>query len=229
MNDYWRIPSKTDADFVACMEDILDVYELPYNPARPVVCMDEKPYQMLGNVREPLPMRSGDDQKTDSEYKRNGTCSIFAFVEPLGGKHYVSVHEHRTAIDWAQEIKYLSDVMFPDAEKIILVMDNLNTHKAASLYKAFPPAEARRILKRLEIHYTPKHGSWLDMAEIELNVMTRQCLSRRIDTIVRLKKELSAWETERNRNEAKIQWHFQTGDAREKLISLYPVISSVTS
>ena len=174
-------------------------------------------------------MRPGDGQKTDAEYKRNGTCSIFAFVEPLGGKHHVSVHEHRTAVDWAQEIKYLSDVMFPDAEKIILVMDNLNTHKASSLYKAFPPSEARRIIKRLEIHYTPKHGSWLDMAEIELNVMTRQCLSRRIDTIARLKKELSAWETERNRDEAKIRWHFQTGDAREKLISLYPVISSVTS
>ena len=229
MNDYWCIHSKEDADFVACMEDVSAVYELPYNPARPVVCMDEKPYQLLGDVREPLPMRPGGDQKTDSEYKRNGTCSIFAFMEPLGGKHHVSVHEHRTAIDWAQEIKYLSDVMYPDAEKIILVMDNLNTHKAASLYKAFPPAEARRILKRLEIHYTPKHGSWLDMAEIELNVMTRQCLSRRIDTIVRLKKELSAWETEHNRNEAKIQWHFQTGDAREKLISLYPVNSSVTS
>lgn len=212
-----------------CMEDVLDVYELPYNPARPVVCMDEKPYQLLGDVREPLPMRPGDDQKTDSEYKRNGTCSIFAFVEPLGGKHHVSVHEHRTAIDWAQEIQYLSDVMFPDAEKIILVMDNLNTHKVASLYKAFPPAEARRIIKRLEIHYTPKHGSWLNMAEIELNVITRQCLSRRIDTITRLKNELSAWETERNRDEAKIRWHFQTGDAREKLISLYPIISSVTS
>ena len=191
--------------------------------------MDEKPYQLLGDVREPLPMRSGDDQKIDSEYKRNGTCSIFAFVEPLGGKHHVSVHEHRTAIDWAHEIKYLSDVMFPDAEKIILVMDNLNTHKAASLYKAFPPAEARRIIKRLEIHYTPKHGSWLDMAEIELNVMTRQCLSRRIDTIARLKSELSAWETECNRDKTKIRWHFQTGDAREKLISLYPIISSVTS
>lgn len=211
------------------MEDVLDVYELPYNPARPVVCMDEKPYQLLGDVREPLPMRPGDDQKTDSEYKRNGTCSIFAFVEPLGGKHHVSVHEHRTAIDWAQKIQYLSDVMFPDAEKIILVMDNLNTHKAASLYKAFPPVEARRMIKRLEIHYTPKHGSWLNMAEIELNVMTRQCLSRRIDTITRLKNELSAWETERNRDEAKIRWHFQTGDAREKLISLYPIISSVTS
>ena len=218
-----------NGEFVACMEDVLDVYELPYNPARPVVCMDEKPYQLLADMREPLPMRPGDDQKTDSEYKRNGTCSIFAFVEPLGGKHHVSVHEHRTAIDWAQKIQYLSDVMFPDAEKIILVMDNLNTHKAASLYKAFPPAEARRIIKRLEIHYTPKHGSWLNMAEMELNIMTRQCLSRRIDTITRLKNELSAWETERNRDEAKIRWHFQTGDAREKLISLYPIISSVTS
>ncbi len=184
MNDYWCIPSKDDADFVACMEDVLDIYELPYDPMYPVVCMDEKPYQLLDDVREPLPARPGDDQKTDSEYMRNGTCSIFAFVEPLGGKHHVSVHEHRTAVDWATEIKYLSDVMFPDAKKIILVMDNLNTHKAASLYKAFPPAEARRIIKRLEIHYTPKHGSWLDMAKIELNVMTRQCLSRRMASIL---------------------------------------------
>ena len=190
--------------------------------------MDEKPYQLLDDVRQPLPVRPGDNQKTDSEYKRNGTCSIFAFVEPLAGRHHVSVHEHRTAIDWAMEIKYLSDEMFPDAKKIILVMDNLNTHKAASLYKAFPPSEARRIIKRLEIHYTPKHGSWLDMAEIELNVMTRQCLSRRISTLDKLKCELSAWEMERNRDTAKIQWHFQTGDAREKLISLYPTLSSVT-
>ena len=193
------------------MEDVLDVYELPYDPMYPVVCMDEKPYQLLDDVRQPLPVRPGDNQKTDSEYKRNGTCSIFAFVEPLGGRHHVSVHE-----------------MFPDAKKIILVMDNLNTHKAASLYKAFPPSEARRIIKRLEIHYTPKHGSWLDMAEIELNVMTRQCLSRRISTLDKLKCELSAWEMERNRDTAKIQWHFQTGDAREKLISLYPTLSSVT-
>ena len=190
--------------------------------------MDEKPYQLLDDVRQPLPVRPGDNQKTDSEYKRNGTCSIFAFVEPLGGRHHVSVHEHRTAIDWAMGIKYLSDEMFPDAKKIILVMDNLNTHKAASLYKAFPPSEARRIIKRLEIHYTPKHGSWLDMAEIELNVMTRQCLSRRISTLDKLKCELSAWGMERNRDTAKIQWHFQTGDAREKLISLYPTLSSVT-
>lgn len=210
------------------MEDVLDVYELPYDPMYPVVCMDEKPYQLLDDVRQPLPVRPGGNQKTDSEYKRNGTCSIFAFVEPLGGRHHVSVHEHRTAIDWAMEIKYLSDEMFPDAKKIILVMDNLNTHKAASLYKAFPPSEARRIIKRLEIHYTPKHGSWLDMAEIELNVMTRQCLSRRISTLDKLKCELSAWEMERNRDTAKIQWHFQTVDAREKLISLYPTLSSVT-
>ena len=206
------------------MEDVLDVYERPYNPMRPVVCMDEKPYQLLGDAREPLSMRPGDDQKIDSEYIRNGTCSIFAFVEPLGGKHHISVHEHRTATDWAEEIKYLSDEMYPEAEKIILVMDNLNTHKPASLYKAFPPAEARRIIKRLEIHYTPKHGSWLDMAEIELNVMTRQCLSRRIETINRLRRELSVWENERNQNKSKIKWHFQTGDAREKLISLYPAI-----
>ena len=210
------------------MEDVLDVYELPYDPMYPVVCMDEKPYQLLDDVRQPLPVRPGDNQKTDSEYKRNGTCSIFAFVEPLGGRHHVSVHEHRTAIDWAMGIKYLSDEMFPDAKKIILVMDNLNTHKAASLYKAFPPSEARRIIKRLEIHYTPKHGSWLDMAEIELNVMTRQYLSRRISPLDKLKCELSAWEMERNRDTAKIQWHFQTGDAREKLISLYPTLSSVT-
>ncbi len=206
------------------MEDVLDVYELPYDPARPVVCMDEKPYQLLGDAREPLPMRPGSDQKIDSEYVRNGTCSILAFVEPLGGAHHVSVHEQGTATDWAMEIKYLSDEMFPDAEKIILVMDNLNTHKPASLYKAFPPAEARRIRKRLEIHYTPKHGSWLDMAEIELNVMTRQCLSRRIDDIDLLRRELAAWENERNQNKSKIQWHFKTADAREKLISLYPSI-----
>lgn len=210
------------------MEDILDVYELPYNSLRPVVCMDEKPYQLLDGAREPLPMRPGDNQKIDSEYIRNGTCSIFAFIEPLGGRHHTSVHEHRTAIDWASEIKYLSDVMYPDVEKIILVMDNLNTHKPASLYKAYPPEEARRIIKRLEIHYTPKHGSWLDMAEIELNVMTRQCLSRRIASIDTLRNELAAWESERNKDQAKIQWHFQTGDARNKLISLYPTVISST-
>lgn len=226
MNDYWCIPPKENAEFVACMEDILDIYELPYNPMRPVVCMDEKPYQLLGDTREPLPIRPGDNMKTDPEYIRNGTCSIFVFVEPLGGIRHVSVHERRTAVDWALEIKYLADEMYPEAEKIILVMDNLNTHKPASLYKTFPPEEARRILKRLEIHYTPKHGSWLNIAEIELNVMTRQCLSRRIGMIGFLRNELEEWEAGRNDDRAEIHWHFQTGDAREKLISLYPVITT---
>ena len=208
------------------MEDVLDVYELPYDPQRPVVCMDEKPYQLLGDAREVMPMRPGDIQKVDSEYVRNGTCSIFAFVEPLGGRHHTSVHEHRTAFDWAEEIRYLVDVMYPDAEKIILVMDNLNTHKPASLYKKYPPEEARRIIRKLEMHYTPKHGSWLDIAEIELNILTRQCLSRRIGTLGALRSEIAAWETERNLNQEKILWHFQTGDARTKLISLYPTIIS---
>ena len=204
------------------MEDVLDVYEMPYNPAIPVVCMDEKPYQLLGEVRDSWAMRPGDDKKADSEYMRNGTCSIFAFIEPLGGMHHVSVREHRTAKDWAKEIKYLADVMYPDAEKIILVMDNLNTHAVSSLYKTFPPEEARRITKRLEIHYTPKHGSWLNIAEIELNVMTRQCLSRRISSIENLQSELSVWENERNNKQAGVNWQFKTIDARIKLTSLYP-------
>ena len=155
-------------------------------------------------------MRPGDDKKVDSEYTRNGTCSIFAFIEPLGGMHHISVREHRTAKDWAEEIKYLSDTLYPDAEKIVLVMDNLNTHSPASLYKAFPPEETRQILKRFEIHYTPTHGSWLDIAEIELNVMTRQCLSRRIDSIERLRNELSAWESERNSSQVGVDWQFKT-------------------
>jgi hypothetical protein len=204
------------------MEDVLDVYELPYNPDIPVVCMDEKPYQLLDETNESWAMRPGDNKKVDSEYVRKGTCCIFAFVEALAGRHHASVRKHRTAIDWAEEIKYLVDAMYPDKEKIILVMDNLNTHKASSLYKAFPPEEARRIMKKLEIHYTPKHGSWLDIAEIELNVMTRQCLSRRIKSIEILRTELAEWESERNNNYAKVNWQFTTKDARTKLISLYP-------
>jgi hypothetical protein len=204
------------------MEDVLDVYELPYDESRPVVCMDEKPYQLLGEAREPLPLRPGDDEKADNEYVRNGTCSIFVFTQPLGGVRHVSVRERRTAVDWAHEIKYLSDEMYPDAHQIILVMDNLNTHKPASLYKAFPPPEARRILKRLEIHYTPKHGSWLDIAEVELNVMTRQCLSRRVEHIETLNRELREWETWRNDSIAGVNWQFTTADARRKLSSLYP-------
>ena len=204
------------------MEDVLDVYERPYNPLVPVVCMDEKPYQLLGEAREPLSMRPGEDQTVDSEYVRNGTCSIFVCVEPLGGKRHVNVRVRRTAIDWAEEIRYLVDVQYPDADKVVLVMDNLNTHKTSSLYKRYPPAEARRICNRLEIHYTPKHGSWLNIAEIELNVMTRQCLSRRIEEIQLLICELQKWEYGRNQNTAKISWQFTVSDARIKLVSLYP-------
>lgn len=202
---------------------------MPYNPDVPVVCMDEKPYQLLGEAREPLPMRPGDTGKTDSEYLRNGTCSIFVFVEPLGGVRHVSVREHRAATDWAEEIKYLADISYPDKQKIILVMDNLNTHAIASLYKAFPAHEARRIARRLEIHYTPKHGSWLDMAEIEINVMTRQCLSRKIAGINELRQELVAWETDRNHTGANICWHFTADNAREKLVSLYPKFEAPVS
>ena len=204
------------------MEGILDLYEIPYNPATPVVCMDEKPYQLLGEARESWAMRPGDHKKIDSEYTRNGTCSISAFVEALAGRHHISVHEHRTAVDWANEIKYLVDVIYPNAQKSILVMDNLNTHKPASLYKAFSPQEARRIVRKLEIHYTPKHGSWLNIAEIELNVMTRQYLSRRIASIEELRSELAAWEDDRNHREAKVNWQFTTKDACIKLISLHP-------
>ena len=209
------------------MEDVLDIYEMPYDPAVPVVCMDEKPYQLLGEAREPLPARPGNTKKIDSEYVRNGTCSIFVFVEPLGGVRHVSVREHRTAFDWAEEIKYLVDTSYPDKQKIILIMDNLNTHAIASLYKAFPAQEARRIARKLEIHYTPKHGSWLDMAEIELHVMTRQCLSRRIAGIDELRQELAAWESNRNAHTACIQWQFTTENARTKLMSLYPKFGSI--
>lgn len=206
------------------MEDILDVYERPFDPLRPVVCMDEKPYQLLGEAREKLPMRKGSNSKIDFEYKREGTCSIFVFTQALGCVRHVSVKERRTSIDWADEIKYLCDVSYPDAEKIILVLDNLNTHKVSSLYKAFPAPEARRLARRLEIHYTPKHGSWLNIAEIELNVMTKQCLNRRIEDIDKLRLELSSWERKRNSSTAKINWHFTNEHARTKLISLYPKI-----
>lgn len=220
-SQYWCIANEEDAEFVACMEDVLDVYERPYDPDYPVICMDEKPYQLLGDAREPKDMKPGKDKKIDSEYVRNGTCSIFAFVEPLAGWHHQSVREHRTAVDWAEEIKWLVDHR-PEAKKIVLVMDNLNTHKISSLYKKYDPETARSIRRKLEIHYTPKHGSWLDMAEIELNMMTRQCLNRRIQDISVLRKELSAWETDKNDENKKIVWQFRTEDARVKLISLYP-------
>ena len=222
MNDYWCIPPKENAEFVAAMEDILDIYEKPYDPSLPVVCMDEKPYQCLGETREPLPMRPGDNQKTDSEYVREGTCSIFVFTEPLRGWRCSHVRKTRTSLDWAEEIKYLLTECYPDHQKILLVMDNLNTHAVGSLYKRYPAQEARSYARRLEIHYTPKHGSWLNIAEIELNVMTRQCLARRLDSISMVEQQLAAWEKTRNEECGKVTWQFTTPQARTKLISLYP-------
>jgi hypothetical protein len=204
------------------MEDVLDIYELPYNPDVPVVCMDEKPYQLPGEIREPMALRPGDLQKIDSEYVRKGTSSIFVFTEVLAGWRHVSAREHRAALDWAEEICYLLEECYPDKEKLILVMDNLNTHAISSLYKRYQPENARALAKRLEIHYTPKHGSWLNIAEIELNAITRQCLARRINTLENLQKQLGAWEQQRNNNQRTVIWQFKTADARIKLLSLYP-------
>ena len=206
------------------MEDILAVYHRPYNPDRPVICMDEKPYQLLGHLREPIPMKSGTPMREDYEYQRNGTCSIFIFTEPLTGIRYTEVSKRRTKIDWARNIETLLDVYYPDAEKVILINDNLNTHSISSLYEAFPPAKAFRLAQRLEIHYTPKHGSWLNIAEIELSVMTSQCLGRRIDNMTELTKEIQAWQIDRNHNSKKVKWQFSNDDARIKLHSLYPAL-----
>jgi hypothetical protein len=207
------------------MEDVLEVYSRPYDPTKPVICMDEKPYQLLGEVREPIPAGPGAMEKVDSEYKREGTCSIFIFTEPLAGWRYAEALEHRTKIDWAHRVKWVLDNQYPYAEKVILVMDNLNTHVISSFYEAFPPEEASRLAQRLEIHYTPKHGSWLDIAEIELSALATQCLgTRRIPDIESLNKELSAWETRRNADQKSVDWHFTTDDARTKLKRLYPII-----
>ena len=187
--------------------------------------MDEKPYQLLDEVREPIKMEPGSEKKVDSEYKREGTCSIFIFTEPLAGWRYVEAFERRTKVDWAQCVKWVLDDQYPDAEKVVLVMDNLNTHVISSLYEAFQPEEAFRLAQRLEIHYTPKHGSWLDIAEIELSALAAQCLGdRRIPSIEALNKELSAWKTKRNTDQRGVDWQFTTADARTKLKRLYPVV-----
>lgn len=225
LNEYWCIPPKEDSDFVANMEDILEVYQQPYDPDYPLWCMDEKPYQILGESREPLPMRPGDVTKTDSEYVRNGTVSIFCFIQPHSGRIIHAVEPTRTAVDWAEKIRFLVDEIEPNARKIILVMDNLNTHCIGSLYKAFPPEEARRIARKLEIHHTPKHGSWLDIAEIGINIMTRECLDRRIPSIDALREELKKWNEDYDKNPSPVNWQFQSSDARVKLKSLYPDIA----
>jgi DDE superfamily endonuclease len=212
------------------MEDVLEVYTRPYDPRFPQVCMDESSKQLLGEVQEPLPARPatsahrGTVRREDYAYEREGTANLFLACEPLRGWRHVAVTARRTAVDWAHFIRNLVDVQYPAAERLVLVLDNLNTHGPASLYEAFTPAEARRILQRLEIHYTPKHGSWLDMAEIELSVLARQCLDRRITTREDLARQVAAWEATRTAAEVTIDWRFTTADARIKLKHLYPTL-----
>lgn len=218
------IPPEQNGEFVACMEDVLDVYRRAYDADYPVVCMDEQPTQLTKETRVPLPMEPGQPEKYDHEYERNGTANHFLFTEPLAGWRRVSVRERKTKPDWAQEIKELLDKDYPAAQRIVLVCDNLNTHTLGSLYETFPPAEARRLAQRLEIHYTPKHGSWLNVAEIELSVLTKQCLDRRIPDIPTLRRETAAWADRRNADQTGVDWQFTTSDARIKLKRLYPQV-----
>lgn len=204
------------------MEDVLDVYTRPYDPKRPQVCMDEKSKQLVTETRVPLPAGPGQPERYDAEYERNGVCNLFMFYEPLAGRRKVDVTDQRTRLDWADSIKDLVDVQYPEAEQIVLVMDQLNTHSPASLYEAFPPEEAKRLTEKLEIHHTPKHGSWLNMAEIELSVLSRQCLDRRIPDKETLCQEVMAWQQSRDARAGKVDWRFTTTDARIKLKHLYP-------
>jgi len=206
------------------MEDILEVYTRARNRARPLVCLDEAMKQLVKETRTPVPMKPGRPRRVDYEYERNGTANLFMMFAPLEGWRHVKVTDRHTAIDYARALKDLSDIHFPQAEKIVLVQDNLNTHCPAALYRAFPPNEARRLVERFEWHFTPKHGSWLDMAESELSVVSAQCLDRRIPDKASLETEIAAWENYRNKYNAKADWHFSTDAARSKLKHLYPAI-----
>jgi hypothetical protein len=217
----WVIPT-VGAEFVWRMEDILDLYAEPYAPARPLVGFDETSKQLVAETRLPLPMAPGKPERVDYEYERNGTANLFLLCQPLGGWRHVEVTDRRTKHDFAEQMQALADRHFPDAELIRVVLDNLNTHTPAALYEAFPPAEARRLLRKLEFHYTPVHGSWLNMAELEFSMLSRQCLGRRIPDRATLETEVAAWETARNEQRATIHWQFTVDDARTKLHRLYP-------
>ena len=206
------------------MEDVLDVYHRPYDPLRPQVCLDEASKQLISETRPSIPPQPGRVRRVDAEYHRNGTASVFMMTVPLEGKRHVSVREHRKREDFAEVVRELCDELYPEAEKIVLVMDNLNTHNTASLYEAFKPQEARRLAEKLEIHYTPKHGSWLNMAEIELSVLSRQCMDDYFETQEQLAEQIATWECSRNENNVGIDWRFTTADARIKLKRLYPSI-----
>lgn len=206
------------------MEDVLEIYQRPFDPAHPVVCMDEQPIQLHAEVREPISAQPGHPEKYDYEYARNGVVCGFMFTEPLGQWRRITLSETRTKKDWARQVQHLLDVDYPDAEKVILVCDNLNTHGPGALYETFPPERARSLLSWLEIHHTPKHGSWLNIAEIELSVLTRQCLKRRIPTIDALREETASWNRKRNQAQKGVDWQFSTSDARRGLKRLYPMI-----
>ena len=220
----WCIPT-IGAEFVWRMEDVLDLYAREHDLRRPQVCFDEKGVQLIAETRKPLPGKPGQPERFDYEYQRNGTCNLFVYFQPLVGWRHVQVTERRTKVDFAHCMRYLVDEAFPEAEKILIVLDNLNTHTPASLYEAFKPAEAKRILNRLEFHYTPKHGSWLNMVEIEIGVLAEQCLDRRIPDVGTLKSEIVAWENQRNERKATVNWRFTVADARVKLKRLYPAVS----
>jgi len=222
----WVIPPKQSSSFVAQMEQVLDVYKRPYSMSNPVICMDESPKQLIKETRIPLEMKSGREARVDYEYERCGVGNIFMACEPLVGKRCVEITQRRTKKDWANFIKELSDLHYPNVDKITLVMDNLNTHQPSSLYETFSPAEAKRLWDRFEFVYTPKHGSWLNIAEIELNVLHSQCLNRRIDKMEDLNREVKAWQDYRNNLNAKVNWQFKTEDARVKLKKLYPSIEA---
>lgn len=218
------IPPEADAEFVCAMEDVLDVYQRPYDASRPVVCLDEASKQLVRETRGPIPPSPGQPERVDYEYERNGTANLFMAFEPLAGRRRVQVTERRTKIDFAHVVRELVDEQYPKADTVVLVMDNLNTHRLSSLYEAFAPDEARRLIGRLEVHHTPKHGSWLNMAETELAVLGGQCLDRRIGERDELRAEVAAWEKARNAAKCRVDWQFTTADARVKLKRLYPSI-----
>lgn len=225
MIDYWVIPPEGNAEFVACMEDVLDVYHRPYDPCRPVLCMDEQPVQLIRETRKPIAATLNHPQRVDYEYERNGTASIFLFAEPLSGYRQATARPHRRKTDWAEEVATLLDTRYTDSEMITLVSDNLNTHTKGAFYEVFEPAVARAYVKRLELVYTPKHGSWLNIAECELSALTRQCLNgRRIGELDKLKQEIAAWANHTNDNQRQVDWHLQAEEARIKLKRLYPNI-----
>jgi hypothetical protein len=224
LKEQWVLPPESNGAFVAAMEDVLEVYKRPYDVRNPVVCLDEASKQLVAEVNERLPSKPGQPERVDYEYERRGTANVFMVFEPLAGRRRVEVTFRRTAVDFANVVRRLVDIDYAQAEQVVLVMDNLNTHGPGSLYEAFEPAEARRILGRLEIHHTPKHASRLNMAETELSVLGRQCLDRRSADQATLTKEVAAWEKERNERSVKVDWQFTTADARIKLKRLYPTI-----